>query len=50
MAELRSPTSTAKLSLHTGSIASMWMLTDRFFLVPLEKWTIHRWGLVWRPS
>ena len=31
-------------------IASIWMLTDRFCLVPLEKWTIHRWGLVWRPG
>ena len=31
-------------------IAIIWMLTDRFCLVPLEKWTVHRWGLVWRPS
>ncbi len=32
------------------TIAVIWMLTDRFCLVPLEKWTIQRWGLVWRPS
>ncbi len=31
-------------------IAIIWMLTDRFCLVPLEKWTIHRWGMVWRPA
>ena len=31
-------------------IACIWMATDRLCLVPLEKWTIQRWGLVWRPS
>ncbi len=31
-------------------IALIWMFTDRTMLVPLEKWTIQRWGLVWRPS
>ncbi|MBT3350249.1 MAG: ABC transporter permease [Nitrospinaceae bacterium] len=31
-------------------IAVIWMITDRSLLVPLEKWTIQRWGLVWRPS
>ncbi len=31
-------------------IAIMWMLTDRFMLIPLERWTIQRWGMVWRPS
>jgi hypothetical protein len=30
-------------------IAIIWMLTDRACLVPLERWTIERWGLVWRP-
>ncbi|MEE9147011.1 MAG: ABC transporter permease [Candidatus Tectomicrobia bacterium] len=32
------------------TMAVIWMLTDRSCLVPLEKWTIQRWGLVWRPS
>ena len=32
------------------TMAIIWMLTDRSCLVPLEKWTIQRWGLVWRPS
>jgi NitT/TauT family transport system permease protein/taurine transport system permease protein len=31
-------------------IGIIWMVTDRAILVPLEKWTIERWGLVWRPS
>ncbi|OGL60135.1 MAG: hypothetical protein A3J27_07230 [Candidatus Tectomicrobia bacterium RIFCSPLOWO2_12_FULL_69_37] len=31
-------------------IGIIWMVTDRIILVPLEKWTIERWGLVWRPS
>ena len=31
-------------------IAIMWMITDRLLLIPLEKWTIQRWGMVWRPS
>lgn len=31
-------------------IGIIWMITDRTILVPLEKWTIERWGLVWRPS
>ncbi|MBI4251875.1 MAG: ABC transporter permease [Candidatus Tectomicrobia bacterium] len=31
-------------------IGIIWMATDRAVLVPLEKWTIERWGLVWRPS
>lgn len=31
-------------------IGIIWMVTDRTILVPLEKWTIERWGLVWRPS
>ena len=31
-------------------IAVIWMFTDRAILVPLEKWTIQRWGMVWRPS
>ena len=31
-------------------IAVIWMFTDRVLLVPLEKWTVQRWGMVWRPS
>ena len=30
-------------------ISMIWMATDRYMLVPLEKWTVHRWGLVWKP-
>lgn len=30
-------------------ISLIWMATDRYLLVPLEKWTVHRWGLVWKP-
>jgi hypothetical protein len=26
------------------------MATDRYLLVPLEKWTVERWGLVWKPA
>ncbi|NQU70028.1 MAG: ABC transporter permease [Rhodospirillales bacterium] len=31
-------------------ISMIWMATDRYLLVPLEKWTIHRWGMVWKPD
>ena len=31
-------------------IALIWMFTDRTLLVPLERWTVQRWGMVWRPS
>jgi NitT/TauT family transport system permease protein/taurine transport system permease protein len=30
-------------------ISLIFLATDRYFLIPLEKWTIHRWGLVWKP-
>ena len=30
-------------------ISIIWMATDRYMLMPLEKWTVHRWGLVWKP-
>ncbi len=30
-------------------ISLIWMATDRYMLMPLEKWTVHRWGLVWKP-
>ena len=31
-------------------ISMIWMATDRFLFGPLEKWTVERWGLVWKPS
>ena len=31
------------------TISIIWMATDGYLLKPLEKWTIHRWGLVWKP-
>ena len=31
-------------------ISIIYLATDRYLLSPLEKWTIHRWGLVWKPS
>jgi NitT/TauT family transport system permease protein/taurine transport system permease protein len=31
-------------------IGSIWLVTDRLLLVPIERWTVERWGLVWRPS
>lgn len=32
------------------TIALIWTATDRYLLMPLEKWTVHRWGMVWRPD
>jgi NitT/TauT family transport system permease protein/taurine transport system permease protein len=31
-------------------ISLIFLATDRYFLRPLEKWTIQRWGLVWTPT
>ncbi len=31
-------------------ISTIFMATDKYLLMPLEKWTIERWGLVWKPS
>ena len=31
-------------------ISLIFLATDRYFLSPLEKWTIQRWGLVWTPT
>lgn len=31
-------------------ISIIFLMTDRWLLVPLEKRTIERWGLVWKPS
>jgi NitT/TauT family transport system permease protein/taurine transport system permease protein len=41
---------TEEVFLGVLVIGIIWMLTDRACLVPLERWTIERWGLVWRPS
>jgi NitT/TauT family transport system permease protein/taurine transport system permease protein len=41
---------TEEVFLGVLVIAVIWMLTDRACLVPLERWTIERWGMVWRPS
>lgn len=41
---------TEEVFLGVLVIAIIWMLTDRACLVPLERWTVERWGLVWRPS
>ena len=32
------------------TIGTIWLATDRLVLVPIERWTVERWGLVWRPS
>ena len=31
-------------------ISVIWMATDRYLLQPLERYTIERWGLVWKPK
>jgi len=31
-------------------ISIIYLISDRWLLVPLEKWTIERWGLVWKPT
>ncbi len=31
-------------------IGAIWLVTDRMVLVPIERWTVERWGLVWKPS
>ena len=31
-------------------ISLIYMATDRYLLAPLEKWTVERWGMVWKPS
>jgi NitT/TauT family transport system permease protein/taurine transport system permease protein len=41
---------TEEVFLGVLLIAVIWMLTDRACLVPLERWTVERWGLVWRPT
>ena len=31
-------------------ISLIFMATDKFLLTPLERWTIERWGMVWKPT
>lgn len=31
-------------------ISIIYLATDRYLLMPLERWTVQRWGLVWRPA
>ena len=31
-------------------ISLIYMAIDRYCLVPLEKWTVERWGLIWKPT
>ena len=31
-------------------ISLIYMATDRYLLATLEKWTVERWGMVWKPS
>ncbi len=41
---------TEEVFLGVLVIGVIWLLTDRGCLVPLERWTVERWGLVWRPT
>lgn len=41
---------TQRVFLGVILISLIWMATDRYLLVPLERWTIERWGMVWKPS
>ncbi len=31
-------------------ISIIFMATDKYLLAPLEKWTVERWGLIWKPT
>lgn len=31
-------------------ISLIFMATDKYLLAPLEKWTVERWGMVWKPT
>jgi ABC-type nitrate/sulfonate/bicarbonate transport system permease component len=31
-------------------ISVIWMATDRYLLQPLERYTVERWGMVWKPK
>lgn len=41
---------TEEVFLGVILIALIFLATDRWLLNPLEKWTIERWGLVWKPT
>lgn len=41
---------TEEVFLGVILISLIFLATDRWLLVPLEKWTIERWGLVWKPT
>lgn len=41
---------TEEVFLGVILISLIFLATDRWILVPLEKWTIERWGLVWKPT
>ncbi|MFY0614177.1 MAG: ABC transporter permease [Hyphomicrobiaceae bacterium] len=31
-------------------ISLIYLATDRYLLMPLERWTVQRWGMIWRPA
>ena len=41
---------TEEVFLGVILISLIYLATDRLLLVPIEKWTIERWGLVWKPA
>lgn len=41
---------TEEVFLGVILISIIFLATDRWLLVPIEKWTIERWGLVWKPT
>ncbi len=41
---------TEEVFLGVILISLIFLVTDRWLLVPFEKWTIERWGLVWKPT
>lgn len=41
---------TEEVFLGVILISIIFLATDRYLLVPIEKWTIERWGMVWKPT
>ena len=41
---------TEEVFLGVILISIIYLITDRWLLVPLERWTIERWGMVWKPT
>jgi NitT/TauT family transport system permease protein/taurine transport system permease protein len=41
---------TEEVFLGVLLISLIYLVSDRWLLVPIEKWTIERWGLVWKPT